>query len=121
NSMSLQLVVTNHSQAFLVRTDSSANQARGTLDLQQASSPLNGRYALIASGVTTGASAARFAEAGSLPIASGSISGGTLDVNTSTGTPVSVTGSSTSPSNGRGTLSLSPSSGSSQSFAYYPI
>jgi hypothetical protein len=122
-SMSLQLVLASHAHGSFTRTDSGANQAGGTLELQQIPQgfTLNGRYALTASGVTSGSSPARFVEAGSLPFANGAISGGTLDVNSSTAAPVSVSGSSTQPSSGRGTLNISPSGSGAQTFVYYPI
>jgi hypothetical protein len=122
-SIALQLVMTSHAQAFVTRTDSGANQAAGTLDLQQnlpGGSTLSGAYALSASGVTTGASPARFVEAGSIVASGGTISAGSLDVNSSTAPAVSVTGSFTQPSGGRGMLALSTTSGA-QTFVYYPI
>jgi hypothetical protein len=126
-SIALQLVVSGHAQAFLVRTDSGANQAAGTLDLQQnlpAGSALNGSYALSVFGVSLSTPVAGFAEAGSITAdSSGNISGGTLDQNNGSVLPTEnvTAGSFTQPSSaGRGALTISTSSGT-QTFAYYPI
>jgi hypothetical protein len=125
--LNLQFVLSSHSQGFIVRTDSTANQAAGTLDLQQnisGASALSGAYALSVSGFTTSPSVARFAEAGSiLTASSGAISSGFIDVDNNLALQANaVTGGSfTQPSSdGRGTLTVSTAN-RTQTFAYYPI
>jgi hypothetical protein len=123
---SLQFVLSSHVQGFVVRTDPTANQATGTLDLQQnisGASALSGAYVLSASGFSSGQPATRFAEAGSILAGSaGAISGGQIDLNNNLvlQTAAVTAGSFTQPGSGRGTLTLSTSN-STQSFAYYPI
>ena len=126
-SLQFQFVLSSNAQGYLVRTDSGANQAAGTIDLQQNTSgtvALNGAYALALSGVTTGATPVLFGEAGSILLTNtGAITGGVTDVETNlalqTGT---VTGGSyTQPSSsGRGTLTFTTTSGST-TLAYYAI
>ncbi|MCU1307005.1 MAG: Ig domain protein group 2 domain protein [Acidobacteriaceae bacterium] len=125
-SFNLQLVLSSHEKAFIVRTDSTANQGAGTLELQKTisgTSALNGAYALSLSGFSTGTSTTRVTEAGSIFTAStGVISGGFIDLNNLTVHANSLTsGSFTQPSSeGRGTFTFSTSNGSQQ-FAYYAI
>ncbi|MCU1284127.1 MAG: hypothetical protein JWO13_477 [Acidobacteriales bacterium] len=123
----LQFALSSHTKGFVVRTDSTANQAAGTLELQQiipGTSALNGAHVLSVSGFTTSASAVRFAEAGSILTSNtGAITGGSIDLNknlTLQANSVSA-GSFTQPSiDGRGTLTFSSAS-STQTFAYYLI
>lgn len=125
-SLALQFVLSNHVHGALVRTDSGANQAAGTIELQQTStaSALNGSYALSASGPVAGGSSAMLAEAGSLTVSStGTISGGVIDTNKDLALQTTnVTGGSVAQStNGyRGTLTFTTSAGT-QVFAWYPV
>ncbi|MCU1310154.1 MAG: Ig domain protein group 2 domain protein [Candidatus Angelobacter sp.] len=123
-SFNLQLVVSSHEKAFIVRTDANANQGAGTLELQKNTSALNGPYVLSASGFSTGTSSVRVTEAGSiLALSTGVISGGFIDSKsnlTAQANPI-TSGSFTQPtSNGRGTLTISTSN-STQHFVYYAI
>jgi hypothetical protein len=126
-SFNLQLAVSSHEKAFIVRTDANANQGAGTFELQKSisgASALNGPYVLSASGFSTGTSAVRVTEAGSiLTLSTGAISGGFIDVDnnfTAQANPIS-SGSFTQPtSDGRGTVTFSTTT-STQHFAYYAI
>lgn len=126
-SLQFQLVLSSNAQGHLVRTDSGANQAAGTIDLQQNTSgttTLSGAYALALSGVTTGATPVLFGEAGSILLTNtGAITGGVVDAETNLALQtVTVTGGSyTQPSSsGRGTLTFTTTSGSA-TLAYYAI
>ena len=126
-TLQFQFVLSNNAQGSLVRTDVGANQAAGTIDLQQNTSgttTLNGAYALALSGFTTGATPVLFGETGSILLSNtGAITGGVTDVETNlalqTGTVSG--GSYTQPSSsGRGTLTFTATSGSA-TLAYYAI
>jgi hypothetical protein len=122
-TFNLQLVLSSHDKALIVRTDTAANQGAGTLELQKNISALSGAYVLSASGFSTGTSSTRVTEAGSiLTVSTGVISGGFIDLSNLTVHADPITsGSFTQPSSeGRGTLTFSTSNGSQQ-FAYYAI
>lgn len=126
-SLQFQFVLSSNAQGYLVRTDSGANQAAGTIDLQQNTSgttALNGAYALALSGVTTAATPVLFGEAGSILLTNtGAITGGVVDAETNLAlqTATVTGGSYTQPSSsGRGTLTFTTTSGSA-TLAYYAI
>lgn len=125
-TLQFQFVLSSNSQGYLVRTDSGANQAAGTIDLQNTSGTtiLNGAYALALSGFTTGATPVLFGEAGSVLLSNtGAVTGGVTDVETNltlqTGT-VSGGSYTQASSSGRGTLTFTATSGSA-TLAYYAI
>ena len=126
-TVNLQFVLTSNSHGFVYRKDSAANQAAGTIELQQVGPTgvaLTGSYALALSGITTDASRTLLGEAGSvIATAGGAVTGGILDTEKNLTLQTSaVTGGSwtATSSSGRGTLTVTTAAGS-QAFAYYPI
>jgi hypothetical protein len=124
-ALNLQLVINGRNRGFVVRTDSSANLAAGTIELQQtAAQVLMGAYTLSASGWTTGSSPALRVEAGSIRIAdTGAITNGVIDQNQELAlqTAAVTGGQAVQPADGfRGTVSIQTASGT-QTFAYYPV
>lgn len=124
-ALGLQFVMNGRNRGFVVRTDSSANLAAGTIELQQTAAPVsNGGYTLSASGWTTGSSPALRVEAGSIRLNdAGTINSGVLDLNQDlTLQTAAVTGGqAVQPADGfRGTISVQTASGT-QTFAYYPV
>jgi hypothetical protein len=126
-SLNFRFVLASNAYGYLVRTDSSANQASGTIERQQPESltaAANGRYALSVSGVTASAPVVNLGEAGSIVLTStGAVAGGIVDVrkNAVLQTTTVTAGSFTQPSiGGRGTLTFATAAGT-QTFAYYPV
>jgi hypothetical protein len=123
--LNLQLVIAGRNRGFAVRTDAGANQAAGTIELQQtAAQVLNGGYTISTSGWTAGSSPALQVEAGSISVnGAGAVTSGVIDTNQALALQTTaVTGGAVSqPSDGyRGTVSIQTASGT-QTFAYYPV
>jgi hypothetical protein len=124
-----QFTVINHAHAFVIRFDSGAAGASGTMDLQDASqftsAGFTGNYAFNLSGSNAGGRPGSLAAAGALTSnGAGVISSGALEVNSAGVPPPGLSlnpGTYTAPSSaGRGTLAISSAFGA-QTFAYYIV
>ncbi len=122
-----QLVLRDHSRAYLLRADGGTVTGAGMLDLQDVksftTSSISGSYTLELSGSAAG-QAASMAVAGSVTAdGSGNVTRGVLDVAglTSSSTALALVGTYSAPdASGRGTLTLTSTNGT-QNFSFYIV